>query len=75
VLISSGFLAPEAACSMEVILLKLFLFALWAGFASDLTYFEVFHFSDKTGTVLSLDNITVDIRDKLRCWYKQVQLC
>lgn len=37
-------------------------------------YFEVFHFSDKTGTVLSLDNITIDIRDQLHCWYKQVQL-
>lgn len=59
---------------MEVILVKLFLFPLWAGFASDLAYFEVFHFSDKTGTILSLDNITVDIRDKLHGWYKQVQL-
>lgn len=72
-LISSGFLAPQATCFMEVIL-KLFLFPLCAGFASDLTYFEVFNFSDKTGTVLSLDNITVGIRDKLHCWYKQVQL-
>lgn len=49
-------------------------FPLWAAFASDLTYFEVFNFSDKAGTVLSLDNITVNIRDKLPCWYKQVQL-
>lgn len=72
VLSSSGFLAPEGTCFMEVILLKLFLFPLWAGFATDLTYFEVFSFSDKTGTGLSLDNITVDIRDKLHCWYKQV---
>lgn len=58
---------------MEVIL-KLFLLTLWAGFASDLTYFEVLNFSDKTGIVSSLDNIIVDIRDKLHCWYKQVQL-
>lgn len=59
---------------MELVLPNFSLFPLGRAFASDLTCLEVFNFSDKTGTVLPLDNISVVIRDQLHSWSKQVQL-